>query len=189
MVFVIAALLYFFLLDSGKHRYMPFTYLPIIGPLLCPGAHQQLPYCLNSVHFGQLAYFVWLLIIIIITRVICSFTALSVDFSDGLDGLAGGLVFSAAIAFGIIITGNISKPEGVVLEVMSLLCSAGTLGYLPLNWPSSWAARRGTAKRRAKIYMGGRGALGLGGILAMISIFSRQESLLPIIRSPLSLQC
>ncbi len=181
IVSVIAALLYFFLLDSGKQPYTPFTDLPIIGPLLCPGAHQQLPYCLNSVHFGQLAYFVWLLIIIIITSVICSFTALSVDFSDGLDGLAGGLVFSAAIAFGIIITGNISKPEGVVLEVMSLLCAAGTLGYLPWNWPSSWAARRGTAKRRAKIYMGDSGALGLGGILAMIAIFSRQESLLPMI--------
>jgi hypothetical protein len=64
---------------------------------------------------------------------------------------------------------------------MSLLCAAGTLGYLPWNWPSSWAARRGTAKRRAKIYMGDSGALGLGGILAMIAIFSRQESLLPMI--------
>src|SRR6266702_2647513 len=35
-----------------------------------------------------------------------------------------------------------------------------------------------TAKRRAKIYMGDSGALGLGGILAMVAIFSRQEILL-----------
>lgn len=64
---------------------------------------------------------------------------------------------------------------------MSLLCAASTLGYLPWNWPSSWAARRGSSKRQAKIYMGDSGALGLGGILAMIAIFSRQESLLPMI--------
>src|SRR5213082_3062181 len=61
---------------------------------------------------------------------------------------------------------------------MSLLCASSVLGFLPLNWPSSWAARRGTAKRLAKIYMGDSGALGLGGVLAMIAIFSRQEILL-----------
>src|SRR5439155_20579519 len=91
------------------------------------------------------------------------------------------LVFSTALAFGIIITGSLDPvhhPEGIVLEVLSLMCASSSLGFLPLNWPSSWAARRGTAKRRAKIYMGDSGALGLGGILAMIAIFSRQEFLL-----------
>jgi Glycosyl transferase family 4 len=116
-----------------------------------------------------------LIVLILISSVIGTVTPLSVDFSDGLDGLAGGLVFSSALAFGIIITGDLSHPEGVVLEVLSLLCAASTLGYLPFNWPSSWAARRSTAKRRAKIYLGDSGALGLGGILAMIALFSRQE--------------
>src|SRR5207253_6555042 len=73
------------------------------------------------------------------------------------------------------------RPEGVVLEIMSLLTAGSVLGYLPWNWPSSWAARRGTAKRLAKIYMGDSGALGLGGILAMIAIFSRQEILLLLV--------
>lgn len=93
IVSVIAGLLYFFLLDSGKQPYTPFTDLPIIGPLLCPALHMQkdqTSYCHTTVHFGQLAYFVWLLLIVLITCVISSFTALSVDFSDGLDGLAGG---------------------------------------------------------------------------------------------------
>src|SRR5205085_9519886 len=179
----VAAILYFFLLDSGKQPYSPYIDLPIIGPLLCPIRHDQLAFCKDSVHLPDLAYFVWLILIVIITSVIGSVTALSVDFSDGLDGLAGGLVFSAALAFGIIITGNIDPqhPEEIVLEVMSLLCAASTLGYLPWNWPSAWAARRGSAKRRAKIYMGDSGALGLGGILAMIAIFYRQESLLLMI--------
>src|SRR5205085_7217198 len=158
-----AAFLYFWLLPAGKEPYSPYTDIT-----------------------GKLFYtvpFLWLVFLMLLTSVIGSVTALSVDFSDGLDGLAGGLVFSAALAFGIIITGNIDPqhPEEIVLEVMSLLCAASTLGYLPWNWPSAWAARRGSAKRRAKIYMGDSGALGLGGILAMIAIFYRQESLLLMI--------
>lgn len=178
VISTVAAILYFFLLDSGKQPYSPYIDLPIIGPLLCPSRHDQLAYCQYSVHLPDLAYFLWLILIVVITSVIASVTSISVDFSDGLDGLAGGLVFSAALAFGIIITGNLKNPSGVVLEVLSLLCAGSTLGFLPWNWPSSWAARRGTAKRRAKIYMGDSGALGLGGILAMVAIFSRQEILL-----------
>ncbi len=65
-----------------------------------------------------------------------------------------------------------------MLEVLALLCAASVLGFLPWNWPSSWAARRGKARRRAKIYMGDSGSLGLGGLLAMVAIFSRNELLL-----------
>src|SRR5437588_277978 len=182
VVSIAAALLYFFLLDSGKQPYTPYIDLPIIGPLisplLCANHHNQPPYCQSPVHIGLIAYITWLILLTLITSVIGTVTPLSVEFSDGLDGLAGGLVFSAALAFGIIITGNLTNPSGVVLEVLSLLCAGSTLGYLPWNWPSSWAARRATARRRAKIYMGDSGALGLGGILAMIAIFSRQEFLL-----------
>lgn len=193
IVSIVAALLYFFLLDSGRQSYSPYMDLPILGTILCPGPHSNLSSCqivaanhpltFRPIIFqpNQAAYYIWLVLLVLITGIIGTLTSLSVDFSDGLDGLAGGLVFSASLAFGIIITGNLSHPEGVVLEVMSLLCAGSVLGYLPWNWPSSWAARRGTAKRRAKIYMGDSGALGLGGILAMIAIFSRQETLLLMI--------
>jgi UDP-N-acetylmuramyl pentapeptide phosphotransferase/UDP-N-acetylglucosamine-1-phosphate transferase len=184
LVSIAAALFYFFLLPkSGSQSYTPYIDLPIIGPLICPVAHGGDLSCPVIPQFGQFAYFAWLLLLILITSVIGTVTSLSVDFSDGIDGLAGGLVFSAALAFGIIFTGDIDPkhPEGIVLVILSLLCAGSTLGYLPLNWPSSWAARRGTAKRRAKIYMGDSGALGLGGVLAMIAIFSRQESSLLLI--------
>jgi UDP-N-acetylmuramyl pentapeptide phosphotransferase/UDP-N-acetylglucosamine-1-phosphate transferase len=184
LVSIAAALFYFFLLPkSGSQSYTPYTDLPIIGSLLCPVPHSGLSSCPVIPHFGQPAYFASLILLILITSVIGTVTSLSVDFSDGIDGLAGGLVFSAALAFGIIITGNLDPhhPEGIVLEVMALLCAASALGFLPMNWPSSWAARRGTSRRRAKIYMGDSGALGLGGILAMIAIFFRQESLLLLI--------
>ncbi len=163
LISMVAAFLYYWLDQKGRQPYSPYS--DIMGPLF-----SAIPYA-------------WLVFLMLMTGVIGSVTSLSVDFSDGLDGLAGGLVFSAALAFGIIITGILDRnhPEGIVLEILSLLCAAGVLGFLPLNWPSSWAARRGSAKRRARIYMGDSGALSLGGILAMIAIFSRNEILLLMI--------
>ncbi len=159
-----AAFLYWWLYPrGGREPYSPYT--DITGPLF-----YSIP-------------LVWLIFLMLLTGLIGSVTSLSVDFSDGLDGLAGGLVFSAALAFGIIVTSFIDSkhPQGIVLEILSLLCASGVLGFLPWNWPSSWAARRGSAKRRARAYMGDSGALALGGMLAMISIFSRQEFLLLLI--------
>ncbi len=160
-----AALLYFLLLPGGREPYSPYS--DVMGALF-----KSFP-------------FTWLIFLMLMTGLIGSVTSLSVDFSDGLDGLAGGLVFSAALAFGIIVTGflDAKHPQGIVLEILSLLCASAVLGFLPLNWPSSWAARarRGSARRLAKIYMGDSGALALGGILAMVAIFSRQEILLLMI--------
>lgn len=162
-----AAFLYFWLVPGGRAPYDPYAQLPIIGSLVR----------LVIIHNVNYA---WLLFLMLMTGVIGTMTSLSVDFSDGLDGLAGGLVFSAALAFGIIVTGIINGIHslGLVVELLSLLCAGSVLGYLPWNWPSSWAARRGSAKRRAKIIMGDSGALALGGLLAMIAIFARQETLL-----------
>lgn len=167
LVSTAAAACYYFLYPSGSQPYSPYS--DILGPLF-----KDLPY-------------LWLVVLMLVTGIIGSVTSLSVDFSDGLDGLAGGLVFSAALAFGIIASliapdkQHPQRPERIVLEVLSLLAAAGVLGFLRWNWPSSWAARRGSAKRRARIYMGDSGALALGGILAMIAIFARQEFLLLMI--------
>ncbi len=160
LISMVAALFYYLLTSQGRQPYSPYS--DILGPLFT-----HVP-------------FTWLIVLMLVTGVIGSVTSLSVDFSDGLDGLAGGLVFSTALAFGIIITGLLSPkhPEGIVLEILALLCAGSVLGYLPLNWPSSWAARRGSARRRAKIYMGDSGALALGGVMAMVAIFSRNEILL-----------
>lgn len=160
-VSMVAAILYFFFTVQGKIPYSPYS--DILGPLF-----QHFPIA-------------WLIFLMLLTGLIGSVTSISVDFSDGLDGLAGGLVFSAALAFGIIFTGLLNQdprhphPEGIVLEILALLCAGGVLGFLPWNWPSSWAARRSKARRRARIYMGDSGALGLGGILAMVAIFSHNE--------------
>src|SRR5260221_86831 len=93
------------------------------------------------------------------------------------------LVGVPALTIAIIVPGllDVKHPQGIVLETLSLLCASAVLGFLPWNWPSSWAARRGSARRHARIYMGDSGALALGGMLAMIAIFSRQEFLLLMI--------
>ncbi|HEV2471290.1 MAG TPA: hypothetical protein VGS41_01410 [Chthonomonadales bacterium] len=163
VVSMAAAFFYYWLTTQGRQPYSPYS--DILGPLFS--------------HFPL----AWLICLMLVTGLIGSVTSISVDFADGLDGLAGGLVFSATLAFGIIFTGllNPKHPEGIVLEVLALLSTGSVLGYLPWNWPSSWAARRSTAKRRAKIYMGDSGALALGGIMAMVAIFSRNEILLLMI--------
>jgi phospho-N-acetylmuramoyl-pentapeptide-transferase len=163
LVGMVAAFFYYLLTEQGRQPYSPYS--DILGALF------------NEVPLA------WLVCLMVVTGLIGSVTSISVDFADGLDGLAGGLVFSAALAFGIIITGLLSPkhPEGIVLEVLALLCAGSVLGYLPWNWPSSWSARRSSMKRKAKIYMGDSGALALGGILAMVAIFSRNEILLLMI--------
>ncbi|HEX4207736.1 MAG TPA: hypothetical protein VHZ51_26770 [Ktedonobacteraceae bacterium] len=187
-VSVVVAALYFFLLPlSGQEPYQFWTDLPIFTTLFNNHAfltavhHGHDIVYLVSLTRGPISYFVWLIFILLMTGVFGSLTSLSVDFSDGLDGLAGGLVFSAALAFGVVVAGLLNKPEGIVLEVLALLIAAGTLGYLPWNWPSAWAARKSLAPRRAKIIMGDCGSLGLGGMIAIIAILSRNETLLLII--------
>lgn len=183
-----AAALYFFLLPlSGQEPYQFWKDLPIFTTLFnnphfleCVH-HGSDSICLVSLTKGPVAYFVWFIFLVCMTGVFGSLTSLSVDFSDGLDGLAGGLIFSAALAFGVVVTGLLNKPEGVVLEILALLAAAGSLGYLPWNWPSAWAARKSMAPRRAKLIMGDSGALGLGGMIAIVAVFSRNETLLLII--------
>ncbi|GCE12093.1 hypothetical protein [Tengunoibacter tsumagoiensis] len=182
LVGMIAAGLYFLLLPSGKEAYGLYKDLPILNTILCnPPLDKNASYC-TLVH-NPVIYYGWMVFLMLLTGVIGSLTSLSVDFSDGLDGLAGGLVFSAALAMGIVVSPLIDKQpyNGAVLVVLALLGAGAALGYLPWNWPSAWSARRGKATRRSKIIMGDCGALGLGGLLALTAIFSRNEWLLLMI--------
>ncbi len=182
LVGCIAAVLYFFLLpNSGQQSYSIWKDLPILNTILCAHPIKGTP-STCSIAENPVSYYSWLLFLTILTGCVGSATSICVDFSDGLDGLAGGLVFSASLAMGIIVAGLVGQqPSGIVLEVLTLLGAGAILGYLPWNWPSAWAARKGKATRRAKIYMGDGGALGLGGLLAMVAIFSRNELLLLLI--------
>jgi UDP-N-acetylmuramyl pentapeptide phosphotransferase/UDP-N-acetylglucosamine-1-phosphate transferase len=147
---------------SARHAYSPYSEIPLLGEII------------QHVHFA------WPIFFLLLTSTVSSATSLSVDFSDGLDGLAGGLMVSAALGFAAIILVQ-HDPDNLPLVLAALVTAGSSLGFLPQNWPSSWAARGRSlrVRRAARIYMGDSGALGLGGMLGLIAIVSRQE--LPLI--------
>jgi UDP-N-acetylmuramyl pentapeptide phosphotransferase/UDP-N-acetylglucosamine-1-phosphate transferase len=118
----------------------------------------------------------WPIFFVLIVLAVTSTTSLAVDFSDGLDGLAAGLMLPTALAFAIIIL-NEHRPDHYPLVIASLALAGAALGFLPWNWPSSWKGR-GTTPRRARMIMGDSGSLSLGGMLALIALVDRQELLL-----------
>ncbi|MFC1692157.1 phospho-N-acetylmuramoyl-pentapeptide-transferase [Candidatus Latescibacterota bacterium] len=121
----------------------------------------------------------WFIYIPMVTLVITA-TSNAVNLTDGLDGLAIGLVAIAASAYAIIcyILGRITTAEylGVFylpgcgeLTVFCLAILGASLGFLWYNF------------HPAKIFMGDTGALALGGALGAIAILSKTEILLIVI--------
>lgn len=101
-----------------------------------------------------------------------------VNLSDGLDGLASGLLILAFTFFTILsyIVGS-DLAEGMSLiyiprsEEMSVICAAAAgacLGFLWFNAP------------KAKVFMGDTGSLALGALLGTAAVILKQEILLSI---------
>lgn len=100
----------------------------------------------------------------------------SVNLTDGLDGLAGGVSSAYLIGFiGLIfIYSKNAITSSQVLEFENLLilcfCSLGAvLGFMCFNI------------NRAKIFMGDTGSLALGGLLTSIAVFSKTPLLIPLV--------
>lgn len=148
---------------TTRLAYPPYNQAPLIGSILVKQPHA------------------WLIFFILMTIVVASVTALAVDFSDGMDGLAGGLVLSAGLSYAAILLDE-GGDQRWPLIVGALVLSGAALGYLPFNWPSSWKGGPSPkGKRWAKLIMGDTGSLALGGTLAIIAIVGRQEILLVVI--------
>ncbi len=147
------------LVPQAGIAYSPYIDVPGVGPLIA-----QIPHA-------------WDVFFVVLVVGVISTTSLAVDFSDGLDGLTGGLIFPAALAFGIIELSEGSSSH-FPLVVAALALAGAAMGYLPWNWPSSWKGRSSTVKRRARLIMGDSGSLSLGGLLAIIALADRQELLL-----------
>ncbi|GAC1449085.1 MAG: hypothetical protein PVSMB4_06970 [Ktedonobacterales bacterium] len=148
------------LIPSARFAYSPYKDVPLLGGLLV------------NAHYAWIAFFV------LMTVTVCSTTSLAVDFTDGLDGLSGGLLVSAALSFAGIIIYQSDRPNWPGALVMLAMVGA-LLGYLPFNWPSAFKAHgQGRGPRRARLIMGDTGALGLGGALALVAVVTRLELLL-----------
>ncbi|HEY7779568.1 MAG TPA: hypothetical protein VIC85_05105 [Ktedonobacterales bacterium] len=148
------------LLPSARFAYSPYSQIPGLGDLL------------RHTHYA------WVFFFILIAILVTTTTSLAVDFTDGLDGLAGGTLLSAALSFAVIALSESTQlvwPTSLILLTMV----GALIGYLPFNWPSSWKGRaQGQGKRRARLIMGDTGSLALGGLLALAALYMRLESLL-----------
>ncbi len=104
-------------------------------------------------------------------------TSNAVNITDGLDGLATGLIVVTAVGYAVLsyITGNVNMSEYLnILFIngsgeLTILCVAiagAALGFLWFN------------TNPAQVFMGDAGSLTLGGILAVTAILIKQEILL-----------
>ena len=92
-------------------------------------------------------------------------TANAVNVTDGLDGLAGGLLVIAFLSFGVLAW----VQELYVLSAFCGITVAAIAAFLWNNVPP------------AQFFMGDTGSLALGGMLAVISMMIDQVLLLPLI--------
>ncbi len=92
-------------------------------------------------------------------------TSNSVNITDGLDGLAGGLLLIAFASFGVL-----AYFEGLfVLAAFCAVCGGAIAAFLWHNVPP------------ALFYMGDAGALSLGGTLGVIAMMTDQMLILPLV--------
>ena len=103
----------------------------------------------------------------------------AVNLTDGLDGLASGLMISALTVFAIVcyVCGTLFAFDFHTIYIapcdeISTLCCAiigGCLGFLWFNAP------------KAKVFMGDTGSLALGALLGTIAVMCKHEILLAIV--------
>ncbi len=95
----------------------------------------------------------------------------SVNLTDGLDGLAGGVTLINAGAYTLIFVATAALKDQLWAKDIVLFSAAltgGVLGFLRYNtYP-------------AKVIMGDTGAFFLGGALSMIAIISKSQLLVPV---------
>jgi len=112
---------------------------------------------------GQVGIEPWVYILFAAFAIVA--TTNGVNFTDGLDGLAGGTLIFAFVAYMIIalLAGQLN------LAIFCALLIGALLGFLWFN------------VHPAQIFMGDSGALAMGATLAVISLITGQILLLPLI--------
>lgn len=135
-------------------------------------------FTLTIPYFKELAVNLWYFYVPLAMVVIVG-ASNAVNLSDGLDGLAGGLLIAAFVFFMVIayICGGDMVRYFYLMPIakageMAVVCAAvigGCVGFLWFNAPP------------AKVFMGDTGSLSLGALLGTVAIMVKQEILLAIV--------
>lgn len=140
-----------------------FLWLTLFGVLGGFWFHYKLGF--NFIHIpgiGNVTIGVWYILLFAFVIVA---SANAVNITDGLDGLAGGLIIIAFAALGII-----AYIQGlIILTAFCGLIIGTTLAFLWFNIPP------------ALFYMGDTGALSLGATMGVIAMLTNSVLLLPLI--------
>lgn len=143
-----------------RHRLVLYTMVALLGALWfyfkLDWTTLHIPF-LGDYDIG--AWYIPLFVLVIVS------TSFSVNEADGLDGLAGGLLLAAFVAFGgiAVIQGNYDLASFIAAIVGALVA------FLWFNIPP------------ARFFMGDTGAMGLGVTLGVIAMITNSALLLPVI--------
>jgi phospho-N-acetylmuramoyl-pentapeptide-transferase len=116
------------------------------------------PFVKNYLNISKMAYIPFIMLVFISTTN-------AVNLTDGLDGLATGLMIIALLAFTVIAFKQGKGNLGIFSLIILLSCA----GFLIYNF------------HPAKIFLGDVGSLGLGGALAGISVITGTELFLILV--------
>jgi phospho-N-acetylmuramoyl-pentapeptide-transferase len=148
---------------AGLRAPLKFTMITIVAAVGAWFFHYKLRQVGVIVPFIGMVNVGWMIIPLFILVVVS--TGNAVNISDGMDGLAGGLLLSAFGAFGIIAA--LQASFGIAAFCMTIV--GALLSYLWFNIPP------------ARFIMGDVGSFGLGTSLAVVAMLTNTLFLLPII--------
>ena len=142
---------------SQPKPYLKFVCL-IIFPLLSAGI-----FSLSGIRIN---FFGFLLMDLLLTSFYIFVLVNSINYEDGIDGLAGGLVLISLVGFFIL---SLFFNNEIAL-LLSLISISAVCGFLVFNFPP------------AKIFMGDSGAFFLGCILSILAmLFSKSYNIFSVI--------
>ena len=146
------------MLHFGKHEHTALLYLPFV----------KFPVIDLSVMFIPFAV------------VLLVGTSNAVNLSDGLDGLATGLVILVGLTFALLsyLTGRADYAEYLQIPYIS---GAGELTVLCLALVGACVGFLWYNSHPAEVFMGDTGSLSLGGIVGVVALMTKKEILLIVV--------
>lgn len=147
----------------ARHRLLLYTSIALLGALWF---YFKLDWTTLHIPFvGNIDIGAWYIPLFVLVIVATSF---SVNEADGLDGLAGGLLLAAFVAYGVI---TVFQGKLELAAMIAVIVGAMTT-FLWFNIPP------------ARFFMGDTGAMSLGVTLGVIAMLTNTAFILPIIALP-----